>query len=94
MKREAEALYRAYLNMKSAHDDLMRQQDEAMGSMIDAFTHFSEGHHALFNDLSSRVNTALARLSQDIATPPPIPDETESFIDQLRRTSNQGHYTQ
>lgn len=73
MKREAEALHRAYLNMRSAHDQIMQQQDAAFEQMMEAFSEFSAGHHALFANLDSKVKAALSTLQRDLTRPPPLP---------------------
>jgi hypothetical protein len=78
MKREAEALHRAYLNMRSAHDEIMQQQDAAFEKMMDAFSEFSAGHHALFASLDSKVKSALSTLQRDLTRPPPLP-HNEAF---------------
>lgn len=86
MKREAEALHRAYLNMRSAHDRIMQQQDEAFEKMMDAFAGFSEGHHALFSELDGKVKDALSNLQHDLSRPPPLPHN--SVFDQFERDLN------
>ena len=89
MKKELEALERAYLNFQTAQEQMMRQHRDAFLDHIAAFGEFSDGHRELFNNLNEKCYAALARFQQEINTPPPLPahDETESFIDQLRRTS-------
>lgn len=76
MKREAEALHRAYLNMRSAHDEIMQRQDDAFEKMMEAFSEFSVGHHALFSELDGKVKDALSNLQRDIGGPPPLPHNT------------------
>lgn len=95
MKREAEALHRAYLNMRSAHDDIMRQQDEAFEKMMDAFAGFSVGHHALFAELDSKVGDALETLKRGLSVPPPIPpnDALDRFLEDVRDHERE-RYTQ
>jgi hypothetical protein len=73
VKREAEALHRAYLNMRSAHDEIMQRQDAAFEKMMDAFSEFSAGHHQLFANLDSKVKSALSTLQRDLTRPPPLP---------------------
>lgn len=93
MKKEAEALYRAYLNMRSAHDAMMRQNDNAMLEYFDAVTQFASGHHDLFNALQGRITNAMAQLDRDLSMPatppPPVPEDVDSLLERLRPTQYQ-----
>lgn len=78
MKREAEALYRAYLNSRN-------NQDEVMSEIIQAIAKFDERQHENTMELSERVHGALSRLSQGLGGPPPLPDVVGEFAEAVRR---------
>ena len=86
MKREVEALDRAYRNVRTAREEMFRHQDQAFEKMMDAFVEFSEGHHGLFRNLDDKVSSALADLQRDINTPPPLPRNSvfDEFSEDLK----------
>lgn len=77
MRRQAEALQRAYL-------DAQRERDEVLADIISAIVQFDARQAEATAELSDQVNAALARLTRGLGGPPPLPDVVGEFADAVR----------